>query len=137
MKSMNRRCWFVVAVGWLWFAQSQAATLRGKPIESEGRPPAIESAGNRRVAVQGDPETMAVLGDARLAGAELELLGEFKTPVLFVVGPFYSSKSVFVHKDGKKYTIGYWCPICSIRAYTPGKCVCCQRETHLDLEEVK
>jgi hypothetical protein len=122
-------------VGWLWLAQSQAATLRGKLIVSEGRPPAIESAGNRRVAVQGDPETMEVLGDARLAGMELELLGEFKTPALFVAGPFYSSRSVFVHKDGKKYTISYWCSTCSIRAYTPGKCVCCQQETQLDLEE--
>jgi len=125
----------VAAAGWLCFGQSQAATLRGKLIQSEGRAPAIESAGNRRVAVEGDPETMAVLGDARLAGAEFELLGEFKTPALFAVGPFYSSKSVFVHKNGKKYTISYWCSICSIRAYTPGKCVCCQRETELDLEE--
>jgi hypothetical protein len=126
----------VVAAGCLCFGQSQAATLRGKLIASQGHPPAIESAGNRRVAVEGDPQTMAVLGDARLAGAEFELLGEFKTPALFVVGPFYSSKSMFVHKDGKKYTISYWCSTCSIRAYTPGKCVCCQKETELDLEEV-
>ena len=44
---------------------------------------------------------------------------------------------MLVHRDGKKYTISYWCPVCSIRTYTPGKCMCCQEETHLDLEEVK
>lgn len=121
----------------LGFAQSPAATLRGKLVESADKQPAVETAAHKLVAVTGEPETMAVLKDARLAGADLELLGQFKSPGLFVVGPFYTSKSMFVHKNGKKYTISYWCPVCSIRTYTPGKCMCCQEETHLDLEEVQ
>jgi hypothetical protein len=31
--------------------------------------------------------------------------------------------------------ITYWCDVCSIRAYTPGPCVCCQQETTLDLRD--
>lgn len=136
MKSMNWRSPTLVAAVCLCLAPSEAATLRGKLVEPGDRPPAIETAAHKLVVVGGDPQTLAVLGDARLAGADLELLGEFKTPALFVVGSFYTSKSMFVRKDGKKYTISYWCPVCSIRSYTPGRCVCCQQETHLDLEEV-
>lgn len=136
MESMNGRSLSIVAAVCLCFTQSEAAALRGKLVESGDRPPAIETAAHKRVALDGDPQTLAVLGDARLVEADLELLGQFKTPALFVVGPFYTSKSMFVLKDGKKYTISYWCPVCSIRSYTPGRCVCCQEETHLDLEEV-
>jgi hypothetical protein len=31
--------------------------------------------------------------------------------------------------------ITYWCDVCSIRTYTPGKCWCCQQETTLDLRD--
>ncbi len=118
-------------------AQTAASTLRGKLLQTEGKPPAIETGAAQRIALDGEPETMAVVGDHRLAGADLELHGEFKTPALFVIGSFYTSKSMLVHRNGKKYTISYWCPVCSIRTYTPGKCMCCQEETHLDLEEVR
>ncbi len=116
--------------------QPESATVRGKLVKAGGNP-AIETKAGQTISLDGEPESMAVLRDQRLAGEELELRGEFKTPNLFAVGPFYTSKSMFVHKGGKKYTISYWCPVCSIRTYTPGKCMCCQEETHLDLEEVK
>jgi hypothetical protein len=137
MESVIGKLFSLGVLASLCFAQSPAATLRGKLVESADKQPAIETAAHQRVAVTGEPETMAVLKDARLAGADLELLGHFKSPGLFVVGPFYTSKSMFVHKNGKRYTISYWCPVCSIRTYTPGKCMCCQEETHLDLEEVR
>jgi len=121
------------AVACSCFAASAAVSLRGKLVE----PPAIEKPDGQRVALEGDPETMSVLDDARLAGFELELLGEYKSPTRFAVGPFYTARSMFVLKDGKKYTVSYWRPVCSIRTHTPGKCMCCQRETHLDLVEEK
>jgi len=40
-----------------------------------------------------------------------------------------------VRQDGKLKLVTYWCDICAIRAYTPGPCVCCQRETTLDLRD--
>jgi hypothetical protein len=118
-------------------APAPPASVRGKLVQREGKPPAIETAGHDLVAVEGEPETLAVLNDKRLAGFDIELLGHYDTPGRFTVGPFYTSTSIIVHKDGKRYSVSYWCPVCSIRAYTPGKCVCCQQETHLDLQELK
>jgi hypothetical protein len=112
-------------------------SVRGRLVLREGQPPAIETANHQFVAAQGEPETMAVLGDKRLAGMDIELVGRYAGPGAFAVGSFYTSTSIIVHKDGKRYAVTYWCPICSIRAYTPGKCVCCQRETELDLQEIK
>jgi hypothetical protein len=120
----------------LAMAAAVMASVRGKLVEHDGKP-AIETADHKFVSLEGEPETMAVLGDERLAGADLELLGSFAAPDRFAVGPFYTSKSMIVHKGDKRYTISYWCPVCSIRTYTPGKCMCCQQETHLDLEELK
>lgn len=111
-------------------------SLRGKLVHHGGKA-AIETPDHKLVFPEGEPETMAVLGDRRIEGLDLELLGHFTAPDRFTVGPFYTSKSMIVHKDGKGYTISYWCPVCSIRSYTPGKCMCCQQETHLDLEELK
>ncbi|HEY1205922.1 MAG: hypothetical protein ABSH46_01980 [Bryobacteraceae bacterium] len=129
-------------MGWVLFLALAAASLpqssvRGKLVQREGKPPAIETTGHDLVAVEGEPETLAVLNDKRLAGFDIELVGHYDAPGRFTVGPFYTSTSIIVHKDGKRYSVSYWCPICSIRAYTPGKCVCCQQETHLDLQELK
>jgi hypothetical protein len=130
------------SMGWvLLFALAAAAavpqtSVRGRLVRTEGKPPAIETAG-RLVVAEGEPQTLAVLNDSRLAGFDIELLGHFDGPGRFAVGPFYTSTSIIVHKDGKRYAVSYWCPVCSIRAYTPGKCVCCQQETHLDLQELK
>jgi hypothetical protein len=118
-------------------APAPPASVRGKLVQREGKPSAIETAGHDLVAVDGEPETLAVLNDKRLAGFDIELLGHYDGPGRFTIGPFYTSTSIIVHKDGKRYSVSYWCPVCSIRAYTPGKCVCCQQETHLDLQELK
>lgn len=118
-------------------AVSYGAELRGKLVQRAGQAPAIETADHRLIAAEGEPETLAVLNDKRLGGSDTELLGRYAGPDRFVVGPFYTSQSIVVHKDGKRFAVSYWCPVCSIRAYTPGKCVCCQQETQLDLEELK
>ena len=85
------------------------------------------------VALDGDEETRAVLQDARLAGADFEVLGA-QSGAKFLVGPIHTS-SMFVHKGGKRLTISYWCDICAIRTYSPGLCQCCREETQLQLRE--
>jgi hypothetical protein len=42
---------------------------------------------------------------------------------------------MFVHQGGKRLFVTYWCDVCSIRTYTPGLCLCCRKETDLDLRE--
>jgi hypothetical protein len=31
--------------------------------------------------------------------------------------------------------VTYYCDVCSIRYYQPGRCVCCQQETRVDLHD--
>jgi hypothetical protein len=110
-----------------------APTIRGKLTQREGKP-AIELRDHLFIALDGDDPTRGVLKDTRLAGADLEAVGHFVNPSLFVVDPIYT-KALHVYKNGKRLSISYWCATCSIRTYTPGTCVCCQAETDLDLED--
>jgi hypothetical protein len=139
LESNQMRCvsWVLVVAAAVCLGAAPQSSLRGKLVEREGKAPGIETPDHKVVSIDGERESLAVLNDDRLAGADIELLGHYAAPDRFVVGSFYTSKSMIVHKGGKRYTISYWCPVCSIRAYTPGKCVCCQRETDLDLEELK
>ncbi len=134
---MLRILGFVILGALAAYAAPQTESVRGKLQVREGKPPALETADHKLVTLEGEPETLEVLADKRLDNADIELLGHYSAPDRFVVGPFYTSKSMLVHKDGKVYTISYWCPVCSIRTYTPGLCRCCRQETQLDLQELK
>ena len=109
-------------------------SIRGKLTRSTDKQPTLDSGNNKPIYLKGDHDTMDVLNDPRLAGSDLEAIGHFTEPDRFTIDPI-TSKSMFVHKDGKRLTITYWCDICYIRTYSPGKCVCCQKNTDLDLRE--
>lgn len=99
-----------------------------------GSPAYLLVDGGKKVELTGDNDTLAVLADQRLKGAEMEILGHFDATGKFQVDPIHT-KAMRVHRHGSKLLISYWCDVCSIRTYTPGKCVCCQQETELDLAE--
>lgn len=107
-------------------------TLSGKLALHDGKPPAIVMAGNKLVELDGDDSTRKILGDQRLNGFEVQAKGHFTTPGKFLIDPIHTT-ALLVRKDGHLKMITYWCDVCNIRAYTPGPCVCCQRETTLDL----
>ncbi len=121
---MKRRALF------LWpavlFAQGQSARLRGKLIE--GRKMQV---GNRVVELESDGSVTQVLEDERLIGGELEVQGEAAGEEKFKVDPIHTSP-LYVYRGGQRLGVSYWCEICYIRTYTPGKCVCCQEYTKLD-----
>lgn len=121
----------VVASG---FGAPAKSSILGKLIQASGEKPALEVPPGKRIRLEGDEPTSGVLADARLSGMELELIGKFSAPSLFTVDPIHT-RAMFVHKNGKRYLITYWCELCSIRTYTPGRCWCCQQETQLDLRE--
>lgn len=106
--------------------------IRGRLVQSADHKPALALPGQKLVGLTGDEPTMGVLNDKRLAGMELEAIGHFNSPDQFEVDPIHT-KALFVHKDGKKLSISYWCDVCYIRTYSPGICVCCQKYTDLDL----
>ena len=113
-------------------AAEPATSLRGK-LET-GKTPVLETAQGKRIRLKGDKATMHVLHDARLNGADFEVVGRFTAQDEFQIGPIHT-RSMFVHRAGEKLMISYWCDVCSIRTYEPGICMCCQEETALDLKE--
>ena len=109
-------------------------SIRGKLTRSADKQPALDPGNNKPIFLKGDHDTMDVLNDERLAGSDFEAIGHFTEPDRFTINPI-TSKSMFIHKGGKRLAITYWCDICYIRTYSPGKCVCCQKNTDLDLRE--
>ena len=132
---LRRRLLGMLCAGAAGLAQPGKTRVRGKLVRREGGGPTLEAPGHQPVALEGDRETMAVLNDPRLAGMEFEVTGRYSSSGRFLIAPFTTPGAVLVHRDGKRYTISYWCEVCSIRAYTPGKCACCQEETELSLQE--
>jgi hypothetical protein len=115
-------------------AAKQQETLRGRLTRTPNDQPALETPQHETIALDGDESTLSVLNDERLRGMDLELIGHFTSPRRFLVDPFHT-RAMFVHKDGKRLIITYWCNVCYLRTYTPGKCWCCQKYTDLDLRE--
>jgi hypothetical protein len=108
-------------------------SLRGKLVRS-GDKPALEMGDKKTVYLEGDEPTVGVLNDKRLWGTDFEVVGHFNSPGRFEIDPIHT-RAMFVHKEGKRLTISYWCEVCYIRTYTPGTCVCCQKYTDLDLKD--
>jgi len=109
-------------------------SIRGKLTNTPDKQPALDPGDHKPISLTGDDATVAVLQDERLAGADFEAIGHFESPGHFMIDPI-TSRSMFVHKNGKRLVVTYWCDVCYIRTYTPGKCVCCQKWTDLDLRE--
>ena len=114
---------------------AQSAELRGT-LDQTGGKPVLKTQDGETVALEGVSDTLKVLLDKRLEGMDLGVAGQRVGPHTFRIGPF-NKKTLWVNRDGKRYMVTYWCPVCFIRAYTPGPCQCCQRYTDLDLVEIK
>jgi hypothetical protein len=57
--------------------------------------------------------------DSRLLNRPMRLTGRL------VAGGFLQVVQVHSVINGKLHEVDYWCDICSIRAFEPGKCACC------------
>jgi hypothetical protein len=108
-------------------------SARGTLIQRDGKP-AIETPEHKIVWLSGDDAVTDVLNDERLRGVDFEALGNFAAPDHFQIAPSYQ-RPLFVHKDGKRLMVTYWCGVCHIRTYKPGDCWCCHKYTDLDLRE--
>jgi hypothetical protein len=115
-------------------AAQPSETLRGKLAIRADQPAVLQTADHKTVRLDGDETITKVLADPRLNGFEVEARGHFTAPARFMIDPSHEH-SLLVRKDGKLKLITYWCDVCSIRAYTPGPCVCCRQETTLDLHD--
>jgi hypothetical protein len=125
-------CLFAVAALCLAADSRQSATVRGKLIVKDGQPTVLETTDRKLVKLDGDDNTRKVLADPRLNGFEAQAKGHFAAPDRFVIDPPHTHP-MLVQKDGHMKLVSYWCDVCTIRSYTPGPCVCCQKDTALDL----
>jgi hypothetical protein len=132
---VHRRDWILSLLALVPLAADESPmTIRGRLSKNSAGKPILVLSGGKQVVLEGDESTTGVINDKRLDGMDLEVIGRFRATDTFVINPIHT-KAMFVHKDGKRLYITYWCDVCSIRTYTPGKCVCCQEETDLDLRE--
>jgi len=76
-----------------------ADILRGKLSKA-----ALKTPDGRVVSLTGDADTMGVLNDARLEGADFEILGTSTAPNKFTVNPIHT-RAMFVHKNGKRLLV--------------------------------
>ncbi len=131
-----RVCLCLLAAAVLVFAAdpTKSETLNGKLVIVSGQPAALETTANQRVLLDGDEPTREILTDQRLNGFEVQAKGHYTAPGRFLIDPIHT-RAMMVRQDGKLKMITYWCEVCGIRAYTPGPCVCCYRETTLDLRD--
>jgi hypothetical protein len=121
----------LLAPAWALAPASTSARLRGRLVHSDGQPPILETADGRRFRLEADPESLAVLHDERVRTELFEAAGQPAPPDAFRLDPIYR-KAMFVVRDGKPLVITYWCEVCAIRTYSPGRCQCCQDETAFD-----
>ena len=124
----------VCAAGIVRAESLKEASLRGTLALTEDGRPALTTAAGTTIFLDGDDGTRSVVNDERLRGMDFEALGHFITADRFMIDPIYQ-RAMFVHKDGKRLFITYWCNVCYIRTYVPGNCRCCQKYTDLDLTE--
>lgn len=66
-----------------------------------------------------------ILNEERVAGWEFRLEGRWKGSDTFEVERLFS-----VH-DGKLFKVTYYCDVCNITTYKPGRCDCCQDPTEV------
>jgi hypothetical protein len=132
-----KACLWIAALGstalCAWAAPG-SDTVRGKLLLQAGSPAVVETENHRRITLEGDESTSKVLADQRLNGFEVEARGHFTAPGHFLIDPFYT-RGLLARKDGKLKLITYYCDVCDIRSSVPGPCVCCQRETTLELRD--
>lgn len=100
-------------------------TLRGRLIASGDETIRLRAEDGKVVPLVVDHDNFHALGDPRLAERLWELEGSFDA------GGRFEVLNVFTLKDAKRFRVTYYCEICHIVSYRPGRCMCCQEEVEL------
>ena len=128
---MKRR----TALLWLWagwrLSGQTRRILRGQLLPLADGSVRLRDDGGREWRLEADAASQAVLSGPRVHAELFEAAGVETPPDVFRIDPIHK-KAMFVVRGGKPLVITYWCEVCAIRTYSPGKCQCCQEETALD-----
>ena len=110
----------------LLLGAAKEGSLRGKLLG--GRKLQV---GPKVVELESDEAVGKVLDDDRLLGSDFEVMGEAVGEGRFRILEIHT-KPLYTYVNGARLGVSYWCDICYIRTYAPGKCWCCQEDTKLD-----
>jgi hypothetical protein len=128
---ITRRAAFTLLCPALAFAwNGKPERVRGRVVIAGGTP-VLRTPDGREWRLEGDAESLAVLNDERVHAEIFEAAGSPAAPDLFRIDPIHK-KAMYVVRAGQLLVITYWCEVCAIRTYSPGKCQCCQDETAFD-----
>lgn len=106
-------------------ASAAATTLQGRLVKpTDGDPIQLVSA-DGPVTLVVDELQDATMRDPQLADRTWQVRGHEST------GGGFKVDRAFTVKDGKLYRVTYYCEICHITTYDPGRCMCCQEGTEL------
>ncbi len=113
-----------VAAAWLVAAPAQESAIDGRLVVEPGKPAAVEMEGKSVPLTSERKSIRDTLQDARISGKRLKLIGRQRPDGSFEVDEFY-----VVRPDGSLYRLVYFCDVCNITRFGPGKCECCQQPT--------
>jgi hypothetical protein len=94
----------------------------------------IETAEHKRIVLDGDQPTRKCRTIRASTGSKLRRVGISQH--LTNSRSTQHTRALVVMQSGKPKMITYWCDVCYIRAYAPGPCVCCQKDTDLELRDL-
>lgn len=104
-------------------SEDKEVNLQGKLQIADGKAAILMDQG-KIVSLDSDrADVAATLGDARISGRPVKVLGRFRPDGVFSVREFY------VVRPESLYRIIYFCDTCHITTFAPGDCACCQQPT--------
>ncbi len=105
---------------------ASSTVLRGRLAGPEvDEPLGLITAGGEGVTLELDEVLDQMMRDPQLADRNWEVRGERREDGRFAV------LKAFTIKDGELHRVTYYCEICHITTYAPGRCMCCQEDTEL------
>ncbi len=107
-------------------AVAAAESIQGRLAQPvEGRPLQLIAADGSTVELAVDEFLERTMRDPPLAGRTWEALGRKTADGRFEVD------RAFTIKNGRRHRVTFYCEICHITTYEPGRCMCCQEMTEL------
>src|SRR4051794_24836233 len=104
MNNMERRRFLLLLPASLTVLRASDGVARGKLKKAAGDQPALQTSDGKLLILKGDPDTMGVLKDGRLADADFEVVGQFKEGDRFNVNPIHT-RALFAYKGNQRLMV--------------------------------
>ena len=111
--------------GTLVASETQEVAPDHSLVDHDGDSFVFESSEGRRFQATVEGDNWHILSDPQLAERLWEIEGEWVSDGVF------AAKKIFTVKDGALFQVTYYCEICNITSFRPGRCMCCQEDVEL------